>query len=326
MDHGDAAQAGSLLMFEMLPLLAWPFHRQILPILIYHRVLAGPDPLNPDEVDAEGFDTQMRFFSRHFAVLPLLEAARLLKQGKLPQRACCITFDDGYADNLTVALPILQRYHLPATVFVATGYLDGQTMFNDTVNHAVATCAKSQLDLSTLDLGQHALKSIGDRRTAIDVILKRFKFRAPETRQSDLEKLLAIAGCGSLPPGPMLSRDQVRKLADEGVEIGGHTVLHPILTSVSEERARNEIVDGKRELEAIIGRPVKVFAYPNGKPQRDYADCHVEMVKAAGFELAVTTVNGLATPMNDIFQLPRFMPWGSSMTKLASRMVRNAWR
>jgi peptidoglycan/xylan/chitin deacetylase (PgdA/CDA1 family) len=326
MDHGDAAQAGSHLMFETLPFLAWPFHRQILPIFIYHRVLASTDPLNPDEVVAEGFDTQMRFFSRHFSVLPLLEAAHLLKKGKLPQRACCITFDDGYADNLMIALPILQRYRLPATVFVATGYLDEQTMFNDAVSHAVATCAESELDISELDLGRHALKTTSDRRTAIDVILKRFKFRAPETRQSDLGKLLAIAGCGPLPPGPMLSRDQVRKLADAGVEIGGHTVLHPILTSVSEERARNEIVDGKRELEAIIGRPVKVFAYPNGKPQRDYADCHVEMAKAAGFELAVTTVNGLATPMNDLFQLPRFMPWGGSMTKLASRIVRNAWR
>lgn len=312
-------------MFEALPLLAWPFHRQALPILIYHRVLANPDPLHPDEVVAESFDAQMRFFSRHFVVLPLLEAARLLKQGKLPRRACCITFDDGYADNLTVALPILQRYRLPATVFVATGYLGGQTMFNDAVTHAIAACAKPQLDLSELDLGRHVLETISDRRTAIDVILKRFKFRSPETRETDLQKLLAIAECGPLPPGPMLSRDQVRNLADQGVEIGGHTVMHPILTSVSDERARSEIVDGKRELETITGGPVKVFAYPNGKPQRDYAACHVDMVKAAGFDFAVNTVNGLATPMSDPFQLPRFLPWGGSMTKLASRLVRNAW-
>lgn len=312
-------------MLEALPLLAWPFHRKILPILIYHRVLANLDPLHPDEVVAEGFEAQMHFFSRHFVVLPLLEAAHLLKQGKLPTRACCITFDDGYADNLTVALPILQRYRLPATVFVASGYLGGQTMFNDAVTHVVATCAKSQLDLAELDLGRHALETIGDRRTAIDTILKRFKFRTPETRESDLARLLDIAECGPLPPGPMMSRDQVRQLADQGVEIGGHTVMHPILTSVSDERALAEMVEGKRELEAITGRPVSVFAYPNGKPQRDYVACHVAMAKAAGFELAVTTVNGLATLKSDLYQLPRFMPWGGSMTKLASRMVRNAW-
>jgi len=120
-------------MIEALPLLAWPAHQLVLTIFAYHRVLPMPDPLRPGEVVAEVFEEQMRFLSRHFAVLPLLEAARLLQKRNLPARACCITFDDGYADNLTVAQPILEKYQLPATVFVATGYLDGQRMFNDTV-------------------------------------------------------------------------------------------------------------------------------------------------------------------------------------------------
>lgn len=313
-------------MIEALPLLAWPAHRQLLTILAYHRVLKEPDPLHPDEVVAEVFDAQMHFFSRHFVALPLLEANQLLKQGKLPRRACCITFDDGYADNLTVALPILQSYRLPATVFVATGYLGGQTMFNDAVAHAVALCKKPQLDLSELDLGRHALETISDRRSATDAIVRHLKFRTPESRHSGLARLLEIAECGPLPTGPMLSRDQVRQLADQGVEIGGHTVMHPVLTSVSKERALAEVVEGKRELELITGRSIRVFAYPNGKPQRDYAACHVEMVKEAGFELAVTTINDLATPMDDIFQLPRFLPWGADVRNLMSRMVLTAWR
>ena len=82
---------------------------------------------------------------------------------------------------------------------------------------------------------------------------------------------------------------------------------------------------GKQELEAIIGSQIRVFAYPNGKPQRDYAARHVAMAKSVGFELAVTTASGVATRASDMYQLPRFMPWGSSMTKLAARMVRNAW-
>jgi len=123
----------------------------------------------------------------------------------------------------------------------------------------------------------------------------------------------------------MLNRAQVRELADQGVEIGGHTVMHPILTSVSDDRAQAEMIAGKQELEAITGKSVRVFAYPNGKPQRDYAARHVAMARAAGFELAVTTANGVANRMSDIYQLPRLMPWGSSMTKLATRMVKNAW-
>jgi peptidoglycan/xylan/chitin deacetylase (PgdA/CDA1 family) len=325
MDHGYSAQAGWWQMIEGFPLLAWPVNRQLLPILVYHRVLAKPDPLHEGEAVADVFEAQMRFFARYFAVLPLLEAGRLLKQGRLPSRTCCITFDDGYADNLTVALPILQRYKLPATVFVATGYLDGQTMFNDAVTHAIATCERAELDLGELDLGQHRIGTSSERRLAINTILKRFKYRPPETRDSDLESLLEIADCGGLPPGPMMNRDQVREIAEQGMEVGGHTVIHPILTAIPDNRALDEIVAGKQELEVITGRPVSTFAYPNGKPQRDYAPCHVEMAKAAGFELAVTTVNGFATPRSDGYQLPRFMPWGGSMTKLAARMVRNAW-
>lgn len=312
-------------MIEALPLLAWPVHQQVLTIFAYHRVLPVPDPLRPGEVAAEAFEEQMRFLSRNFSVLSLREAASRLPQGMLPSRACCITFDDGYADNLTVAQPILEKYQLPATVFVATGYLDGQRMFNDAVIDIVAACPQAWLDLEELDLGRHRLENIDDRRAAITAILKRFRYRAPETREVDLARMLDIAACGALPAGAMLSRTQVRELAERGVEIGGHTVTHPILAAVADERAQAEIVAGKQELEAIIGKPVKVFAYPNGKPQSDYAARHVAMARAAGFELAVTTANGVAIPPTDIFQLPRFMPWGASLTKLAARMVHNAW-
>lgn len=312
-------------MIASLPLLGWPCHRQVLTIFAYHRVLPVPDLLRPGEVVAESFEAQMRFLSRHFVILPLLEAASQLSLGKLPARTCCITFDDGYADNLTVALPILEKYQMSATVFVATGYLDGQRMFNDAVIDIVATCPQAWLDLEELDLGRHRVDNLDDRLAAIAAILKRFRYRSPETREADLARMLDIAACGTLPAGTMLSRAQVRELAERGVEIGGHTVTHPILAAVANERAQAEIVAGKQELEAITGKPVKVFAYPNGKPQRDYAAQHVAMARAAGFELAVTTANGVATPTTDIYQLPRFMPWGASMSKLAARMVRNAW-
>lgn len=312
-------------MIEALPLLAWPAHQQVLTIFAYHRVLPEPDLLRPGEVVAEAFEKQIHFLFRNFSVLPLREAASRLKQGNLPARACCITFDDGYADNLTVALPILEKYQLPATVFVATGYLDGQRMFNDAVIDIVAASPQAWLDLEELDLGRHRLESIDNRQAAITAILKRFRYRSPETREADLARMLDIAACGSLPEGTMLNRTQVKELAERGVEIGGHTVTHPILVAVSDERAQAEIVAGKQELEAITNKPVKVFAYPNGKPHSDYAARHVAMARSAGFELAVTTTNGVATPTTDIYQLPRFMPWGASMTKLAARMAYNAW-
>jgi peptidoglycan/xylan/chitin deacetylase (PgdA/CDA1 family) len=311
-------------MIEGLPLLAWPVHRQALTILIFHRVLPAPDPLRPGEPVAETFDLQMKFLAGHFAVLPLLEAVERLRRRALPRRACCITFDDGYADNLTVAQPILQAHRLPATVFVATGYLDGGRMFNDAVIDAIAR-AGPVLDLRQLGLGRHPLATVAERRAAVADILQQLKYRPPVERDAGVERLVELAGCEALPRDIMLTSDQVRELSRRGIEIGGHTVAHTILTTLDDDRARQELSAGKQRLEAIIGRPVRTFAYPNGRPERDYAARHAVMIREAGFDLAVTTASGVANPESDVFQLPRFTPWGASVTMFGARLMRNAW-
>lgn len=312
-------------MIAGLPLLGWPVHRQTLTILIFHRVLPAFDPLRPGEAVAATFDLRMQFIARHFAVLPLHEAVARLQRGSLPPRACCITFDDGYADNLTVALPILQRYRLPATVFVATGYLDGGRMFNDAVIDAITRTEGPVLDLRDLGLGQHPLASIEERRAVVSTILEHLKYKPPTERATDVETLLRLTACGTLPQDIMLTSEQVRELSNYGVEIGGHTVAHTILTTLDDDGARQEMALGKQKLEAITGRPVRTFAYPNGRPRRDYAARHVAMAREAGFELAVSTESGVGKPDSDIFQLPRFSPWGASTTMLGARMMRNAW-
>lgn len=312
-------------MIASLPLMGWPVLKQALTILVYHRVLTEWDPLRQGELVAGVFDEQMRFVSKNFAVLPLLDAVRLLKQGNLPTRACCITFDDGYADNLTVALPILKQYGLPATVFIATGYLDGQRMFNDTVIDAISHSKLSQLDLRELDLGLHPINSLAERQQAVVSVLRQFKYRTPEARDAALPRLVELTDCGPLPMGTMLNRDQVSELARQGVEIGGHTVTHPILTSIDDARAMDEMLQGKQLLENLTAGPVRVFAYPNGQPQKDYAKRHVAMARNAGFELAVTTARGVSNPDSDVFQLPRFAPWGTTAWRWSAQMVRNAW-
>lgn len=96
-----------------------------LSILIFHRVLPAPDPLFPGEPDAQRFDEICRWLAKWFRVLDLNDALAGLRRGDLPARAAAITFDDGYADNSDVAVPILQRHGLTATFFIATGYVDG---------------------------------------------------------------------------------------------------------------------------------------------------------------------------------------------------------
>lgn len=296
-----------------------------LSILSYHRVLPQPDPLFPEEVDAKTFDQQMAQLAACFNFLPLHDAVQGLRQGNLPPRVACVTFDDGYADNAEVALPILQHHGIPATFFVATGFLDGGRMWNDTVIELVRRAPGQMLDLSGMDLGQFEIGTIPQRRQAIFSLLGVLKYLPLEARQSKVEEMRAHVPV--VPPDDlMMSREQVRMLHGAGMETGGHTVNHPILARLDPAAARAEIANGKEALEAIIRAPVRFFAYPNGKPGQDYLADHVRMVKNLGFEAAVSTAWGAARSGSDLYQLPRFTPWDRGRVRFMLRMAQNMTR
>jgi peptidoglycan/xylan/chitin deacetylase (PgdA/CDA1 family) len=126
-----------------------------------------------------------------------------------------------------------------------------------------------------------------------------------------------------LPNDLMLSSTQLRALRDAGMLIGGHTRSHPILARLDDADAREEIVGGKQRLEALLGEPISLFAYPNGKPEEDFAARHAAMARAAGFEAALTTAAGMARQDTDPFQLPRFTPWDRTHWRFGLRMARN---
>lgn len=296
-----------------------------LSILIYHRVLARPDPLLPDLVDAAAFERQLLLLKRFFRVLPLGEAVRRLGDGTLPRRAACVTFDDGYADNAEVALPLLLRHGLRACFFIASGFLDGGTMWNDSVIERVRHAAGDELDLSTLGLGRLPIGNIELKRRAITTLLEQLKYLPPAQRQARVAQLRAG---GPYPPRPdlMLGSAAVRALHRAGMEIGGHTASHPILASLSEAQARAEIADGKRALERIIAAPLRLFAYPNGKRGQDYGAREAALVRELGFEAAVTTDWGAARRGADPFQLPRFTPWDRGRLRFLLRLQHNLLR
>ena len=120
----------------------------------------------------------------------------------------------------------------------------------------------------------------------------------------------------------MLTREQVAELADSGVEVGAHTVTHPILKVAGTAVTRQEILAGKQELEEITGAAMRSFAYPNGRPGEDYDDSHVEIVRDAGFYCAVSTESAVARQSSDILQLPRFGPWDESPLRFGLRLLR----
>jgi peptidoglycan/xylan/chitin deacetylase (PgdA/CDA1 family) len=295
--------------------------RKRLSILIYHRVLAEPDPLFPDEIDARRFEQQLGFLKANFNLISLRDAVDGLRTNSLPPRAACLTFDDGYADNATIALPLLQKHGVHATVFVATGFLGGGRMWNDTIIELIRN-APAAIDLTAAGYGAFTLDTIAQRRQAIATLLGALKYLPMQERLQRVEAIAAL-----LPVSPrtdlMMTPAQVRQLHEAGIEIGAHTVNHPIIARLPAAAARQEIADGKHALEAMIGAPVRLFAYPNGKPGQDYQAEHVAMVKQLGFEAAVSTSWGAARPGSDLFQLPRFTPWDRDRLRFTLRMMKN---
>ena len=296
-----------------------------LSTLIFHRVLEEPDPMHPGEVTGAEFELMLLWCKRLFNIVSMSDAVAGLRSGRLPARPLVISFDDGYADNHDLAAPLLRKFRLPATFFIATGYLDGGRMFNDDVATVVGRCAMPELDLSGLSLGRHSLASMADRRAALARLLPAVKVLPPAQRDEVVQRIFSLAHVAPS-RSLMMSSSQVAALKEQGFEIGAHTDMHPILARLDAAMALDEVQRGRRRLEEIAGLPVRFFAYPNGRPGDDFTPQTVQLVRESGFEAAFTTTPGVATVNTDIFQLPRFTPWDRSPLRFGLRMICNLMR
>lgn len=290
-------------------------------IINYHRVLESPDPLLESEPDIATFRWQMELLANCFNVMPLHDAIDYLAKERMPPRAVCISFDDGYRSVHDFALPILKEFALPATVFVTSGYIGGDNMWNDRIIEAVKSLPSGQLDLREIGLGVYSVENLVDRKLTVNRLIEFFKYLPPKVRVELTRKLEELVG-NNLSHGLMLTRQMVLNLAQQGIEIGAHTITHPILASLENENARYEITVGKQQLEAITGQPVRLFAYPNGKVGMDFDERHAQMAKEAGFSAAFTTSMGAATGKHDRFQLPRSRPWDATPSRFGLRLLR----
>lgn len=298
-----------------------------LSTLIFHRVLPEPDPLFPDETDTVRFDGICRWIKAWFNVLPLDEAILRLGRRELPERAMTITFDDGYADNHGLALPILTKYGLPATFFIATGFLDGGRMWNDTVIESIRRCSGPMLDLTNLGietLGVFDLATPLQRRQSIDIVLRAVKYLPAEERSTVAQRIAVLAGV-LLPNDLMMTSEHIRGLRHAGMQVGAHTVSHPILAGLCDASARAEMADSKQHLERILDESVTTFAYPNGRPGVDFTDRSVQIAREIGFMAAVSTAKGVADASTNPFRIPRYTPWDRSKMRFGARLATNLW-
>lgn len=290
-------------------------------IVNYHRILRAPDPLLESEPTVATFRCQMELLAECFNVLPLHDAVQMLATERMPPRAVAITFDDGYRSIHDLAFPVLHEYGLPAAVFVTTGHMERGSMWNDIILEAVRRLPEGWLELDDIGLGAYPLQTAEDRKQTLQALTERSKYLRPPGRAELSRKLEALAG-GTLAQDLMLTREMVRVLDGGGVEIGGHTITHPILTRIDDDAARQEIAGSKRQLEEIVGKPVRLFAYPNGKRGVDFDARHVRMVSEAGFAAAfTTTVAGAACSRDGRFEVPRSRPWDTHRLMFAGRLL-----
>jgi len=304
-------------VFKTIASLAKHSQGNKLIVLTYHRVFSKPDEMYPNEVDVAKFTWQMDLLRRYFNVLSLADSLTHLKLGTLPPRTVCLSFDDGYESCYTQVLPILQKFGFSACFFIVSKALSQRVMWNDWIVETVRSVSADVLDLGHLGLGSY---SLDDRAGVAQKLVATVKYLPFRERTSLCEKIGQLSE--TTMPLLMLTTDQLRQMHEQGMEIGGHTVNHPILKTLTLPEAEREIGQNKEELEQILQAPVRFFAYPNGKLGRDYLPEHAKLVKNCGYEAALTTDWGCIDRKADLWRLPRFTPWDNSRLRFMLRMVR----
>ena len=231
----------------------------------------------------------------------------------LPPFSFMVTFDDGYASNYHVAFPVLKELGIPATIFLATDFVDrNNPLWTDRVEFAITATEKQSLQTRVSEEAfSLSLESEEDRIDAISVVKRRLKQQSEFDCLRDVEFLES-----SLDVAPeahqqhellaSLNWEQCREMQDSGwITFGANTQSHPILSRCEEDRSLKEIVNSKQIIEQNLQVDCEVFAYPNGGEQ-DFHQTTVDHVKRAGFSHAMSTINGLNTETTNQWTLNRF--------------------
>ena len=278
-------------------------------VLGYHRIAAeASDPHNLC-VTPQHLVEQLEVLKSVASPITLEQLVSSLGREAPPRRGVVITFDDGYLDNLTTALPVLRRFEVPATVFVATGWM-GREFWWDTLTRMIQSQDRlgRPLEVSIDDkrLRWHPRES-GLEQAKRDLIRAAGDFMR-KLSPTDQTKALGVVRdwCdfqdGDDPQVRGMTWEEVSRLAsDDLIEIGSHTISHPMLRESTIEEQRYEITASKMELEKALGRPVKSFCYPNGSFSKDTP----RIVQEARYDCACTTVSGPAVRRSNPYLLPR---------------------
>jgi peptidoglycan/xylan/chitin deacetylase (PgdA/CDA1 family) len=299
-------------------------------ILMYHRIAdTDMDPWAMC-VGRDNFSGQLEAIRSLGTPMNLLDYVRGAARAELPPRPIVLTFDDGYIDNLRVALPLLAHHGVPATIFITTGNIGSEDEFwwdwlETLLLLPPMLPARLALDLPTgpaeWELGAAARHDAESRAADREVpawratpgtrlrffydVWKRLWPLDPGPRREAMRTIARWTGLDAQPASSRRSMNaaEIGELASSPwIGIGAHTVAHPPLPAHGTDVQAREILDSQRVLRGIVGVPVTSFAYPHG----EYSDATIALLHGAGFECAVTVEQKLARPGMDPMKLPRY--------------------
>ena len=283
-------------------------YRRRIRILAYHGVDSFSDPVvNGDDLQVNPlvFRAQMEELKQHFNVVSLGSLVVALNDGgEIPERAVAMTFDDGYRNNLTVVAPILKEYGFPATFFVTTGFLDGRAVpWWYRLREAVSRTDRPFLSLPN---GASAeLETVGGRIRVVMEWERCLKTQPAVERERRLKEiLLSCGGDWGWPMYPLMTREEVRQLAEMGFEIGPHTVTHISMSHESAAVVEEEIAASLRSIYEITGQTPSCYSYPYGFVSAEQTAI-LDRMKKLGIRAAVTTAEGMVQRGDDVFRLRR---------------------
>lgn len=286
-----------------------------LVVLMLHRVRDEPDPF-PLSLSKQRLHTMLGWLRRRKLLVSLDEGLQFLAQASTPHVRYALTLDDGYRDNLRLIDEEIAP--VQAVVYVATDHIGGESIWAYRITEAVEARTRDHLDLTSLELGQFDLSLEQDRSRLYAELPPRMKLLPAEEMQAELDGLLAqLAPPEDSHPRQMLDWNEVKLLHERGVAIGGHTRKHVLLSQVDDARAREEIIGCHDRLAEELGEAPRHFAYPNGRAE-DFSERDIRLVREAGYESAVSTVEGINRADTDRFRLRRYnvhegrfrTPWG----------------
>ncbi len=253
-----------------------------------------------DELNSLNFEKKILWFKQHYNLIGLNELHDFLYLNTTLHNSCHLTIDDGWKSTYDVIFPVMKKYRIPFTIFVSPEMCEKESNF---WYYAYKFCNETDLKNHLIDWGFFFPEI---HKYPLELILKEI----PVDEVYDLLNYYLSKHPEIQIPRGFINTKELREMADSGlVEIGAHTLSHPILSGESDQRAKTEISESISRLADIIDRPVTAFAYPNGLEQLDYSPREIKIAEEAGIKMAFSVNPGRITHKTNPLSIPR---WGST--------------